>query len=263
MSEVETIRVFQIHKAFETDLVVPEGFSFFQPYLQHWIKEGLGVGGEAYLAKTPNGSISGLFTYDDFEKTGTIYTQSRKVFDHFYGLKPFSILWSELRTEHESETYDLYTLNLDNQTITHSFNHPIIIAEDKHAAEIERFMAFNNPGINSRWVRVALQNGDKCFLVRFQNDIAGDAWLSHVNRIGRLYSLYVKHQSRSIGIGGALLLSSLLWLNANHAHSAFSEISRNNPASVRVSMRGHMSATGQVYQYLGKDHGLQNRPEEQ
>src|SRR5436309_3506754 len=82
-----------------------------------------------------------LFIYDDFEKTGTVYTKSRKVFDHFYELKPFSILWSEMRTEHKSETYDLYTLSLDNQSIVHSFNHPIIIAEDKHTSEIERFMA--------------------------------------------------------------------------------------------------------------------------
>ncbi len=262
MSEAETIRVSQIRNAFDIDLALPEGFSFFQPYLQHWIKEVLGVGGEAYVAKTLTGSISGLFIYDDFEKTGTVYTQSRKVFDHFYELKPFSVLWSELRTEHESETYDLYTLNLDNQAIAHSFNHPIIIAEDQHLAEIEQFMALTNPGMNPRWVRVALQNGDKCFLVRFQNEIAGIAWLSHVNRIGRLYSLYVKHQFRRIGIGGDLLFARLLWLKAKHAHSAFSEISRNNPTSARVSMRGHMSVTGQVYQYLGKDHGLQHRPEE-
>jgi len=251
MSEAETIRVSQVRNAFDIDLALPEGFSFFQPYLQHWIKEVLGVGGEAYVAKTLTGSISGLFIYDDFEKTGTVYTQSRKVFDHFYELKPFSVLWSELRTEHESETYDLYALNLDNQAIAHSFNHPIIIAEDQHLAEIEQFMALTNPGMNPRWVSVALQNGDKCFLVRFQNEIAGIAWLSHVDRIGRLYSLYVKHQFRRIGIGGDLLFARLLWLKAKHAHSAFSEISRNNPTSARVSMRGRMSVTGQVYQYRG------------
>ena len=262
MSEAETIRVSPIRNAFDIDLVVPEGFSFFQPYLRHWIREVLGVGGEAYVAKTPTGSVSGLFIYDDFEKTGTVYTKSREVFDHFYELKPFSILWSELRTERDSETYDLYTVNLDSQSIVYSFNHPIIIAEDQHLVEIERFMALTNPGMNPKWVRVALQNGDKCFLVRFQNEIAGIAWLSLVNRIGRLYFLYVKHQFRRIGVGGDLLFARLLWLKAKHAHSAFSEISRNNPTSARVSMRGHMSVTGQVYQYLGKDHGLQHRLEE-
>src|SRR6266851_9640436 len=154
MSEAGTFSVSQIRNAFDIDLVVPEGFSFFQPYLQHWIKEVLVVGGEAYVAKTPTGSISGLFIYDDFEKTGTVYTQSRKVFDHFYELKPFSILWSELRTEHGSETYDLYTVNLDSQSILHSFNHPIIIAVDQHLVEIEQFMALTNPGMNPRWVRV-------------------------------------------------------------------------------------------------------------
>ncbi len=261
MSETGTVTVSQIRNPFDIDFVVPEDFSFFQPYLRHSIKETLGVGGEAYVAKTPTGSVSGLFIYDDFEKTGTVYTKSRQIFDHFFELKPFSFLWSELKTEHESETYDLYTVNLESQSIVHSFNHPIIIAEDQHLAEIEQFMALTNPGMNPKWVRVALQNGDKCFLVRFQNEIAGIAWLSFVNRIGRLYSLYVKHQFRKIGIGGDLLFARFLWLKAKHAQSAFSEISRDNPTSARVSMRGHMSVTGQVYQYLGKDHGPQHRPE--
>jgi len=69
MSKAGTIRVSQIRNAFDIDLVLPEGFSFFQPYLQHWIKEVLGVGGEAYVTKTATGSISGLFIYDDDEKT--------------------------------------------------------------------------------------------------------------------------------------------------------------------------------------------------
>src|SRR5215510_3834301 len=112
MSKTETITVAQIHDLSDVDLVVPDGFSFFQPFLKHSIKEVLEVGGEAFVTDAPNGSISGLLIYDDFENTGTIYTRSREVFDHFYNLKPFSYLWSELRTEHDSETYDLYTLNL-------------------------------------------------------------------------------------------------------------------------------------------------------
>jgi ribosomal protein S18 acetylase RimI-like enzyme len=262
MSRTRTFQVSEIRNITDTDLVVPKNLSFFQPYLQHSIKEILEVGGEAYATRGPDGLISGVFIYDDFEKTGTVYTRSREVFDYFYELKPFSFLWSELKTEHESETYDLHTVNLDGQSIVHSFNHPIIIAEDHQLAEIEQFTALANPGTNPRWVNVALQNGDKCFLVKFQNEIAGIAWLSHFNRIGRLYSLHVKHQFRRTGIGTDLLFARLLWLKARHAHSAFSEISRNNPTSAKVSIRGHMTVTGQVYQYLGKDHGAQHRPGE-
>jgi hypothetical protein len=63
----------------------------------------------------------------------------------------------------------------------------------------------------------------------------------------------VKPQLRRIGIGEDILNARLLWLKANHAHSAFCEISRYNMASAGNVMKAHMQVSGQVFQYFKKD----------
>jgi ribosomal protein S18 acetylase RimI-like enzyme len=253
MSGSGEMKVSEIWNTSDINLVFPNGFSFFEPYLQYFIKEILEIGGEAYVSRTSEGAVSGIFIYDDSEKLGTICTRSREVFDYFYELKPFNFLFAEIRTEVESEIYDIYTIDLENIAIVHRFSHEISMAEERHMDEIEQFMVSTHPGINRRWVNVALKNGDRCFTVRLSNEIAGLGWLSIVNGIGRLHSLYVKPQFRRIGIGEDILYARLLWLKSKHARSAFSEISRYNLSCSRIAMKGHMRVSGQVFQYFKKD----------
>ena len=245
--------VSQIWNASDVDFVLPNGFSFFDPYLQYFIKEILEIGGETYVSRASNGAVSGIFMYDDFERLGTIYTRSREVFDYFYELKPFNFLFSEMKTELESEIYDIYTVELENLALVHRFSYEISMAEKEHISEIERFMALTHPGINKRWVSVALKNGDRCFIVRLNNEIAGLGWLSLINGVGRLHSLYVKPQFRRIGMGEDILNARLLWLKSKHARSAFCEISRYNVASSGNVMKAQMMVSGQVFQYLKKN----------
>jgi GNAT superfamily N-acetyltransferase len=243
------MEVLEIRDASDTDFHFPDNLSFFAPYLQYHIREVLGVGGEAYVSWTSEGAVSGAFIYDGFERGGTIYTRSRKVFDYFYALKPFSFLFAEMATEHENEVYDIYTVDLESYPSAHRFSHEISMAEEGDVNEIERFMAETHPGINRRWARVALKNGDRCLTVRLGDEISGLGWLSLVNGIGRLHSLYVKPRFRRIGIGEDILNARLLWLRSNHARTAFSEISRDNTASSSLALRSHMRVFGQVFQY--------------
>jgi len=247
------MKVSEIWNTSDIDFVFPKGLSFFEHYLQYFIKEILEIGGEAYVSRTSEGGVSGVFIYDEFEKIGTIYTRSREVFDYFYELKPFNFIFAEMRTEVENEIYDIFTIDLENVSIVHRFSHEISMAEDGHIDEIEQFMASTHPGINRRWVKVALKNGDRCFTVRLSNEIAGLGWLSIVNGIGRIHSLYVKPQFRRIGIGEDILYARLLWLKSKHARSAFSEISRYNFPSSRIAMKGQMSVSGQIFQYFKKN----------
>jgi ribosomal protein S18 acetylase RimI-like enzyme len=221
MSGSEEMEVSELSSAFDIDFVFPDGFSFFEPYLQYFIREVLEIGGEAYVSRTSEDSVSGIFIYDDFEKAGTVYTRSREVFDYFYGLKPFNFLFAELRTEFESEIYDARAL--------------------AHA------------GMNRKWVKVALKNGDKCFVVRLGSEIAGLGWVSFGRSIGRIHSLFVKPQFRRLGIGEDILYARLLWLKSKHARSAFSEISRYNPSSLRIALKAQMRVSGQVFQYFKKN----------
>ena len=253
MSESGEMKVSKLSSEFDIDFVFPDGFSFFEPYLQYFIREVLEIGGEAYVSRTSDDNVSGIFIYDDFEKVGTVYTRSREVFDYFYGLKPFDFLFSELETEIDREIYDIYTIGLENHGIVHWFSYEISISDREQIDEIERFMILAYPGMNKRWVRVALKNGDRCFFVRLGSEIAGLGWVSLVERIGRIHSLFVKPQFRRLGIGEDILYARLMWLKSKHTRSAFLETSRYNSPSLRIAMKAGMRVRGQVFQYFKKN----------
>ena len=255
MSQSEEIKASQVRDASDVHLVFPDGFSFFQPYLEYWIKETLEIGGEAHVSETATGNGSGLFLYDDYEKAGSIFTRSREVFDYFYKLKPFKSIYAELQTEYPKEIYDIHTIDLEGNSLDHTFSHAISVADGQQVEEIRQFMLSTHPGTNPRWIDVALRNGDRCVAVRLGAEIAGAGWLSLVNGIGRLHSLFVKPRFRKIGVGLDILFARLLWLKSKHARMALSEISVNNLQSSRISARGGMSVSGHVYQYFRTDLG--------
>lgn len=255
MSQSEEIKVSQIHTNSDVRLIFPEGFSFFQPYLEYWIKETLEIGGEAYVSETAAGNGPGLFLYDHYEKAGSVFTRSREVFDHFYRLKPFRSIYAELRSDHPKEIYDVHTIDLENNSLDHTFSHAISVADREQIEEIRRFMLSTHPGTNPRWIEVALGNGDKCVTVRLGDEIAGLGWLSLVNEIGRLHSLFVKPRFRGIGLGLDILFARLFWLKSKHARTAFSEISVDNLQSSKISIRGGMKVSGQVYRYFNTETG--------
>ncbi len=255
MTQSEEIKVFQVRNVSDVHLVFPNGFSFFQPYLEYWIKETLEIGGEAYVSETEAGNGSGLFLYDDYEKAGSILTRSREVFDYFYKLKPSKSIYAELQTEHPKEIYDIHTVDLENNTLDHTFSHTISVADIEQVEEIRQFVLSTHPGTNPRWIDVALTNGERCITVRLGDEIAGVGWLSLVNGIGRLHSLFVKPRFRKLGAGLDILFARLLWLKSKHARMAFSEISVNNLQSSGISVRGGMKVSGQVYQYFRTETG--------
>src|SRR5438445_12441858 len=156
------VKAVEVRSPSDIDFVFPNGFSFFEPYLQYFIRETIGAGGEAYVSRTSEGNISGLFVYDGSEKTGTIYTRSKEAFDYVYELRPANFLFAELKTEHESEVYDIYTIDLENLSVVHRFIYEISIAEEGDVDEIGQVMSSINLMLNRRRVNVAFYNGVSC-----------------------------------------------------------------------------------------------------
>ncbi len=247
------MQVSQLLKASDINFVFPVGFSFFEPYLEYHVREILEIGGEAYLARTSEGAVSGLFIYDNFEKGGTIYATSREIFDYFYGLKDFNFLFSEMKTEHKNEIYDIYNINIAHLAIDHRFSYEISSVDNVDEDELEQFMSSTHPGMNRKWVKAALKNGERCFIVRLSTEIAGVGWAFVVNGVGRLHSLYVKPQYRRKGIGEDILNARLLWLKAKGANSVFTEISRFNVPSSNNVGKAQMKVSGQVFLYFKKE----------
>src|SRR5438309_9450711 len=140
MSSSGEVKAVEVRSPSDIDFVFPNGFSFFEPYLQYFVRETIGAGGEAYVSRTSEGNISGIFVYDGSEKTGTIYTRSKTVFDYFYELRPANFLFAELKTEHESEGYDIDTIVVENVSVVHLFSFEISIAEQGAVEHIGQFM---------------------------------------------------------------------------------------------------------------------------
>jgi len=231
---------------------LPEGLSLFDPLLRHEAKEALEAGGEAYVSQTSDGTKNGLFIYDNYEATGTIFTKSREVFDHFYELKPSSYIFSELEVaDYPKEVWNIWKLDVDKTPLEHRFRHQVSI--DHNVGELEQFMTATQPETNKRWVGVALKNGDKCFVVRIANRIVGIAWMTIVDGVARSHGLYVEPRFRRMGITTDIFQARLIYLKSRHVHTLINEIDESNVASAGHAAKIGEKIVGKIFLYTSPD----------
>jgi hypothetical protein len=231
---------------------LPKDLSIFNPLLRHEIREALEAGGEAFISRDTNGEKNGLFIYDSYEATGTIFTKSREVFDHFYLLKPSSYIFSEFEaTDHPKEAWNIWQLDVNSAPLNHRFRHHV--SEDHDVKELERFMSSTQPETNRRWVGVALRNGDKCFVVRMGDRIVGIAWMTIVGGLARSHSLYVEPQFRRMGMTTDNLYARLIYLKSRHVHTLINEIAESNTASAGHATKIGEKIVGKIFLYASPD----------
>jgi hypothetical protein len=233
---------------------LPKGLSLFDPFLRHEVKEALEAGGEAYVSQNSEGSKNGLFIYDGYEETGTIFTQSREVFDYFYDLKPSSYIFSELEVaEHPKEVWNVWRLDVDQSPIDYRFKHHVSMDHD--VRELELYVAATQPETNRRWVSVALRNGDKCFVVKIANRIVGIAWMTIVDGVARSHGIYVEPQFRRMGITRDNFQARLIYLKSRQVHTLINEIAESNLASSSHAARIGEKIVGKIFLYTspGRD----------
>jgi L-amino acid N-acyltransferase YncA len=227
---------------------LPKGLSLFDPFLCHEAEEALEAGGEVFISQNSQGAKDGLFIYDNYEATGTIFTRSRESFDQFYALKPSSYIFSELEVaDYPREPWNIWQLNVEKATVGHRFKHHVTI--DNDAREIERFMASTQSETNKRWVRVALKNGDKCFVVKIANRIVGMAWMSIVGDVARSHSLYVEPQFRRMGIMKDNYEARLIYLKSRRVRTLINEIAESNVPSATHAAGIGEAIVGKIFLY--------------
>ncbi|MDA4123188.1 MAG: GNAT family N-acetyltransferase [Thaumarchaeota archaeon] len=228
---------------------LPRGLSpFYDPLLRHEVNESLESGGEVFLSQDPSGVTDGLFIYDGFEATGTIFTRSRDVFERFYRIKPSSYIFSELEVaEYPHEAWNIWQLDVDNASSEYRFRYNVSICHE--AAEIERFMAVAEPETNKRWVSVALANGDKCFVVKIAGRIVGIAWMTIVGDVARSHGLFVAPRFRKLGMSRDNFQARLIYLKSRGVHTLINEISESNVASHRLASSEGEKVVGKIYLY--------------
>ena len=231
---------------------LPKGLSLFDPIIRHEVKETLEAGGEVFISQNSEGDKNGLFIYDNYEATGTIFTKSKEAFDQFYVLKPSSYIFSELDVlEHPKEAWNIWQLDVEKTASSHRFSHHVSIEND--AREIERFMASTQPGTNRRWVRVALKNGDKCFVVKIANRIVAIAWMTIVGKVARSHSLYVEPQFRRMGIMKDNFQARLIYLKSRRVRKLINEIAESNVPSASHAAKIGETIVGKIFLYSNPD----------
>jgi hypothetical protein len=231
---------------------LPKGLSFFDPILHYEAKEALEAGGEVYVSQSPQGPKNGLFIYDGYEATGTIFAKSREVFDDFYPLKPSSYIFSEYEAaEHPKEVWNIWQLDVDKAPLNHRFKHHVNM--ENNVEEIERFMAHTQPETNRKWISVALRNGDKCFVVRIANRIVGMAWMTIVGEVARSHGLYVEPQFRRMGIMKDNLQARLIYLRSRHVRTLINEIPESNTPSSSHAANAGEKIVGKIFLYTTPD----------
>jgi hypothetical protein len=235
----DSLQVSKIRTIEEQLSDLPKGLSLFDPLLRHEVKEALESGGEAFISQSTTGDVNGLFIYDDFEATGTIFTKSREVFDYFYKMKPSSYIFSELEvSELPKELWNIWQLDVDNATLDYRFKHQVSV--ENNVRELERFMGTWQPDTNKQWISVALKNGDKCFVVKISNRIVGIAWMTIVDGFARSHGLFVEPLFRRMGVMRDNLQARIIYLKSRHVHTLINEISESNVAS-----SGHAASAGE------------------
>jgi hypothetical protein len=227
---------------------LPRGLSFFDPILHYEAKEALEADGEVYFSKSREGPKNGLFIYDGYESTGTIFAKTREVFDSFYPLKPSSYIFSEYEAvEIPKEPWNIWQLDVDKAPLDHRFKHHVSM--ENNVEEIERFMALTQPETNRKWISVALRNGDRCFVVKIANRIVGMAWMMIVGGVARSHGLYVEPQFRRMGIMRDNLHARLIYLKSRHVHTLINEIPESNIPSSRHAANAGEMIVGKLFLY--------------
>jgi L-amino acid N-acyltransferase YncA len=238
---------------------LPGDLSFFVPLIRHEVKETLESGGETYVSRDPGGAVNGVFIYDGYEATGTVFTKSRDVFDFFYKMKPSSYIFSELEAgDLQKETWNIWELDVEKAQTEHVFKYRVAIVND--AAAIERFMSIAQPETNKAWIRVALRNGDKCFVVKVAGRIVGIAWMSIVGDVARSHGLFVVPWFRNKGMMLDNYYARLIYLKARRVRRLVNEIAEDNTASVGLANREGEKVAGKIFLYTSPDEETQPKP---
>ncbi len=243
------ISVRRITELPELESLQIEGISFFDPFLKQFALETMLSGGEVHVAQSGGGNIGGMLLYDDIEKAGSIFTRSGETLEALFKLKEKMVFFSELQLELRKEDYLIYTIDMTGCSFSHRFSHEVSVAGEDDMADVLGLMTSSYSRINTRWIKIAIAAGEKCFIVRTHNGIEGVAWLSVVGGKGRLHSLVVSPQFRKQGVGTDLLFARLLWLRTIGGRFAFSEIAESNRHSRAIALSGGMRESGVMYQY--------------
>lgn len=239
----------RINRNDNLDALNIDKISILDPFIKHFIRETLDVGGIAEIAFNDDKLVDCVYIFDTVERIGTVFTNSRILLNHYIEPASDCFLFCELKEDIENEPFSILELDLFSSDLIHSFTNEVSLLGLSDTTEIKNAMNSIFRGMNLRWVESALRNGDRCFASKSGEEIMGLGWCSIEEKVGHLISLGVKPRYRKAGIGTDLLYARLLWMKDLGADRAFSEISDNNLASKDIALRAGFVERGKIFLY--------------
>jgi GNAT superfamily N-acetyltransferase len=240
---VQDIHIYKQYKAMKIS-------GFFNDFIDKYIESNIKSKNLLWVSLGKGNIINGLLIYDMIESIGTIFTESYEAFNLLYEKVPQNgNVFSEIYVQNiKHEMYHVYSIDLKNYNNTPLSTQVKILKSSEISSAINLY-SITYKKVNENAMLNMFYSGDRCFVVEFNGNIAGVAWASLSNNIGRLHSLLVMPNYRHMGIGKSLTYARLNWLKMKHAHIAISEISEYNILSQRIAISVGMNVIGNIMLY--------------
>ncbi|MGA8664270.1 MAG: GNAT family N-acetyltransferase [Thermoplasmata archaeon] len=221
---------------------------WFNPFLPHFVRETLRCGGEVWCAHDAAG-LTGLLLHDPAANITSVFTRDRSLAEERVRNRGGRPAYSDFRFGGPSETYGIYTGNLERPLPAHPFHHTVRPIRGEDLAAVAELMREVEGNVDDRWFRGVQGGAEAGFLIEVGPRLAGVGWVAVVADHARMHSLAVRPMYRHLGLGTDLLFARLLWARAAGARSVLSEIADQNLPSRAVAEAGGMRRVGEIFFY--------------
>ena len=144
---------------------LPKGLSFFDPICGMRPRRPWRPGDEVFLSRDPEEARTAFSSTTGTRRRALSSQGPGMSSTDSTGLKPSSYIFSELEwPEPQKEMWNIWQLEVDRAPGGAQVQVPRQRRDRGHGDR--EFMAATQPETNRRWVRVALGNGDRCFVVK-------------------------------------------------------------------------------------------------
>ena len=227
-------------------LSVPDLSDYFNPFLQHFMKEALRAGGEAVVS-LDGGEVNGIFTFDVVEKVGSIFARDRWVAEGLFRRRDRLAIFSDFSFAPGAEAYQIFSVELSGPDVPHRFVHRVRVADESDRTPILRLIREMYGPTEESWLRSIPRAEEPCFLVEVGDQLAGVGWASVVNGHGRLHALSVGPRYRRMGVGTDLWHARMMWIRGAGARRVICEIAEHNAPSRSIAVAGGMRPVGTIF----------------
>jgi ribosomal protein S18 acetylase RimI-like enzyme len=229
-------------------LTIGDLSDWFNPFLEHFVRETVRSGGEVFLA-IEGPVVQGIYLHDEAEGSASVFTRLPAVANAFYRLREGVGVYSEIPLGAPHENYDIFSRELTPDQPVPEFRHTVRGARPDDRSAIVELMTEVYGRFNPRWLDPWPPRSEKGYVVDVGGRVAGTAWLSTVAVHGRLHSLTVGPRFRRLGIGTDLLRARLMSARRSGVLRVVSEIPEHNAASRAIAAGEEMRPVGVLFRY--------------